>query len=196
MMLSPGTNFIEGRHIFLVPMAEEFVAIRTRWMNSEEIGRKLNLPAAISEESTRLWTAKLANDPTRLDLIIHTQENCQPVGYVGFRDIDVPNAKAEVYIGIGEPAGLSHGFEAVVVALDHLHQALNLNKIYTKIRKDNPLPLRIAKRLGATRDGVLRSEIFAHGKFHDVIVMSVLRCEFDAQRGAFEPYLKVVDPEE
>jgi diamine N-acetyltransferase len=193
MMLSPGTNFIEGRHIFLVPMAEEFVAIRTRWMNSEALGRKLNLPAAISEESTRLWTAKLANDPTRLDLIIHTQENCQPVGYVGFRDMDPGNRKAEVYVGIGEREGRSHGFPAVMLIIKYAFEVLGFNKVYGKMRSDNPLSMRILTKMGGAQEGVLRSDALVDGKFHDVTIVSVLRDEFDAQRRSFEPYLKPAD---
>ena len=156
------------------------VADRTRWMNDPEFRRMLNAPFPVSEISTRKWLERISSDPTREDMAICLIESDRLIGYTGFRDIDLANQKAEQYSGIGEKEywwqGL--GLEATLLGCRHIFSKYNLNKIIVKCRSENLAILRMYAKAGFQQDGIAREDLFSHGQFRDIVVMSILRREF------------------
>nr|WP_245837279.1 GNAT family protein [Virgibacillus phasianinus] len=64
---------------------------------------------------------------------------------------------------------------------------LNLHRIGLDVFEYNARAIKAYKKLGFQEEGVIRDELFYDGKFHDSILMGVLRKEFrkvgqDAQR--------------
>lgn len=155
-------------------------SIRAKWINDPEVRLMLNSPYPVSDTSTRDWVHKLITDPSKIDFIIYLKAKNLPIGYVGFRDIDLKNRKAEHYTGIGEKDYWRKGLasEAKLTALNYLFQTYDLNKVYVKIRTDNPAALDLNKKLGFLVDGVMRKEIYSHGAHRDLTILSILREEF------------------
>lgn len=168
---------ITGEQVYLVPMSEEFAAQRAAWMNQPRVRRHLALPQPIDTATTRAWAAGLADDPRRLDFIICIKTSKAAIGYVGFREINPAHRRAEIYLGLGEPGGLGHAAEALALALSHAFGALALHKVYARIRTNNRLALSLAQRIGGHLDGILRDEVFANGRFHDIAILSLLASE-------------------
>jgi ribosomal-protein-serine acetyltransferase len=52
--------------------------------------------------------------------------------------------------------------------------ALNLNRIEILVATGNARSLRVAEKVGAKREGVLRNRINAHGKIHDGVMHSLI----------------------
>ena len=56
-----------------------------------------------------------------------------------------------------------------------------MNKIYLHVFKANIKALRLYNKLGFIEEGILRRHIFKNGDFKDVVVMSILRGEWNTR---------------
>ena len=55
---------------------------------------------------------------------------------------------------------------------------MNINKIKLHVYSFNPRAIKSYEKCGFIKEGVLRQEIFRKGKYHDEIIMGLLRDEF------------------
>jgi len=171
---------ILGKSVFLRTFDLKHVAIRTKWMNDPEVREYLNSPFPVSEISTQNWLSNMLNDSSKLDFIICLQENERPIGYTGFRNIDLKNQKAESYTGIGEKEFWGYGYakESKILALRYIFKTYNLNRIYAVVRSDHEISLNLNKSIGYKIDGILRQDVYSKGEFRDMTIMSILAKEF------------------
>lgn len=171
---------IVGERVVLRAFDISDIPLRVKWMNDPKVRRFLNAPFPVSEASTRKWLDRVVSDPSQEDYLICLRETGKPIGYSGFRGIDFLNLKAECYSGIGELECMGKGYasEARIIALHHIFNKYNLNKIYTKIRPENTAAIRLSERVGFKREGVAREDLFSHGAFRDMLILSILRREF------------------
>jgi ribosomal-protein-serine acetyltransferase len=56
---------------------------------------------------------------------------------------------------------------------------LKLNRIEIVVAVRNTASLRVAEKVGATREGVLRSRLVAHGQIHDAVIFSLIRGDLE-----------------
>ena len=61
-----------------------------------------------------------------------------------------------------------------------------MNRIWAAILDDNQPSIKMHERCGYKQEGLFRQSVFKDGKFHDQIVMSILKEEFDV---AYHEYL-------
>ncbi|HKK87615.1 MAG TPA: GNAT family protein [Saprospiraceae bacterium] len=171
---------IKGKRVYLRLFEIKDASKRAEWMNDPELREMLNSPYPVSEYSTKEWVKKMTLDPSRIDFAICMIETDKLIGYTGFRDIDLTNNKAESYTGIGEKKHWEKGFaqESKKIALDYIFSRYNLNKVYAKIRKGHLASIKLNRSLGYTIDGTMRQDLFSHGKYRDMVIMSILREEF------------------
>lgn len=174
---------MKGSKVFLVSFDTAFVPDRVRWMNDPNFRKQLNAPYPVSERSTLRWLDRVIGDPSQIDLIICESDGGRPIGYTGFRGIDLANQKAESYTGIGEPEFRGAGFarEAKVLALQYLFNRWRINMVYALIRPENPAAIRLYHSIGYKTDGVLRNYLYSHGEFRDMAFLSLLKADFKAQ---------------
>lgn len=176
---------IIGDRIYLRPFEHKDVPIRTKWMNDPDVRKYLNSPYPVSEDSTENWLKNLANDKTRLDLIVCLKDGDMPIGYRGLRDIDYVNLKVEAYVGIGEKKYWGKGYskESMIISYRYYFNHYGFNKIYSKIRSDHKRMIETCLSYGLKVDGILRQDIFSHGEYRDMVLMSILRDEFFEKHG-------------
>lgn len=63
---------------------------------------------------------------------------------------------------------------------------LNLRRIWLRVDADHPRAIALYERLGFHGKGLLRSADWRRGHPVDVLVMGILRVDFDQRYGAFE----------
>ena len=61
---------------------------------------------------------------------------------------------------------------------------MNLNRLWLTVLADNPRAVRCYEKCGFVREGLLRQESFVDGKYRDVLMMALLREDYDRTRGA------------
>ena len=108
------------------------------------------------------------------------------IGAAGLR-LEAAHAKAELGYWIGKPHW-RHGYatEAAQAVVRYGFEQLHLERIHARFMTRNRASGRVLEKLGFTREGILRRDLFRFGEFVDCELWSLLREEF-AARGAKEP---------
>lgn len=104
-------------------------------------------------------------------------------GIVGFHRIDWINRAVELGYWLAPTArgrGLMTGCCRAMV--DHAMGRLGLNRIVIRCAEDNLKSRAIPERLGFTREGVQRQAEMLNGKYHDLVICSLLADEWKAAR--------------
>ncbi|WP_043635605.1 GNAT family N-acetyltransferase [Nonomuraea candida] len=163
--------------------AEELLAHMDR--GREFIGRYIALPDSVTDlESSRsflrAYAEKAAADTGR---IFGIWADGKLVGGVLFRTMDVPRGLAEAGCWL-EPSAVGRGLvtRAARVIIDWAVEERGIHRVEWLAAARNEGSIAVARRLGMTREGVLRESYPHRGERHDVEVWAVLAPEWRAAR--------------
>lgn len=108
------------------------------------------------------------------------------IGKCGTGKIDWKNASVMVWIFIGkvENRGKGYGSEALSLLVDFIFQEMNMNRVELGVFGFNERAIASYKKVGFVLEGVEKQDLFRKGKYNDVYVMSILKREYDAAKGA------------
>jgi RimJ/RimL family protein N-acetyltransferase len=104
-------------------------------------------------------------------------------GVTGLSSIDHANGQAEFAVGIAESVMRGRGFgtDAARLMLDLGFRDLRLHRIYLDVFAFNTRAIRMYERLGFVHEATLREAEKQHGRRVDVLLMSILREEWERQ---------------
>lgn len=113
--------------------------------------------------------------------IAHADDN-HCLGHVGLYQIDHRIRMAEFAIMIGEHAAWAKGLGRACTqfALEYGFDQLNLNRIHLSVLASNERALRLYRSLGFSEEGHLRQAQFKNNQYMDVLLMAMLREEYQA----------------
>ncbi len=116
----------------------------------------------------------LATDRNILGVI--TLGDGRPIGMTAFLDYDPVQKKAELRKLIGEPEhrGKGYGKQASALWIQYGIQNLGLRKIYLSTLETDLRNIRLNEELGFKVEGILRSECWFDGEYHDILRMAFL----------------------
>lgn len=183
--------YVTGHKVFLRPMERSDINdTYLDWVNDQ-----------------RLTTYILASGfPTNHDRAIEYFEASQPPNAVYFAVCDVEtgthigNARLSLIdwisrvatygriIGHPDYYGRGFGSDALIQLLRYGFHYLGLNRIWSSAVTSNDSSLGSNDKVGMTREGVLREYVYARGRFHDTIVLAMLRSDFDRLHGTPEDW--------
>lgn len=107
--------------------------------------------------------------------IICDNDNLNAMGTLILSDIDYKNGNAEVHIKlVSDARGKGYGSSALRTIVDYAFSELRLNCLYAHINAYNEKSQILFQNVGFVKEGTLRNRIFKAGKFHDVLVFSIL----------------------
>jgi RimJ/RimL family protein N-acetyltransferase len=100
--------------------------------------------------------------------------------------IDWRSRKAEIGIMIGDKRYWNKGYgtEAMRLILQHGFETLNLHRLYLRVFSDNSRAVRTYEKAGFVLEARMRETNFDNGRYRDDLMMSMLRPEWDAAKGA------------
>ncbi|MDB5249637.1 MAG: N-acetyltransferase [Segetibacter sp.] len=170
--------------VYLRAFESADLTLLNEWHNDEEInsltgGRK----HFVSSEYDKKWLEdKMLNNTKQLYWAICETATRNMVGYTSLNDIDFVNRKA--FMGglvIGDKATRSKGYatKAAILLLNYGFYELGLNKIYATCLSEHKTVVLTFLMLGFKRDGILRQDVFKGNKFRDVIMVSLLKEEYE-----------------
>lgn len=104
------------------------------------------------------------------------------IGNMGLVGIDwvARNAEVVVYIGEGEFRGKGYGSEAIAALAEFVFQSLNLHKLYARVFSYNERAMKSFERCGFRSEGILREHVFRDGRYHEVVMLGLLRKEWES----------------
>ncbi len=153
------------------------------WLNDPEVRQYLlmNLPLSMGQEER--WYEEMLKHPAAEQVLVievQTEEGWKPIGNTSFSEINWVNRSAEVGIFIGEKVfwNCGYGRQVMCLMLRHGFNTLNLNRIYLRVFENNLRGIRSYEHAGFHHEGKQRQAQYMNGKYYDILMMSVLRDEW------------------
>ena len=122
----------------------------------------------------------ILNSTSSKSYIIEESEGNTAIGVTSLINIDTKNRNAECIIDIGEKEywGKGYGTEALKVLLEYAFLELNLHRVSLRVFSLNERAIHIYNKLGFMKEGIMRESLYRNGKWHDILIMGVLKREY------------------
>ena len=156
------------------------------WLNDPEVTAYLSLylPLSITDEED--WFEAMRKGPKEehpLTIEIREAEgDWRPIGNCSIFGIDWKNRSGEIGIFIGAKQVWDRGYGTRVMRmlLKHGFDTLNLHRLFLRVYEPNRRGVRSYEKAGFVHEGRLREAEYREGRYLDVLVMSVLKWEWEA----------------
>ncbi len=114
-------------------------------------------------------------------VVVDAENSNECVGHVGLYNIDFRIGMAEFAILLGNPRvwGKGLGKACTNFALQYGFNELNLNRIYLSVLATNERAIMLYHSLRFAEEGRLRQAQYKNGHYVDVLLMSILREEYE-----------------
>lgn len=175
---------IYGERIRFRRVEKTDIPLFVEWINDPVVteGLSLYLPMGLWEEEE--WFESLAKNPQAerpLVVEIPDGDGWRAIGNVGVHNIDSVARSAEVGIMLGDKSIWNQGYgtEAMRLLLKHGFETLNLNRIQLYVYEKNTWAIRTYEKVGFVHEGRRREAHYKKGKYEDILIMSVLRVEWE-----------------
>jgi RimJ/RimL family protein N-acetyltransferase len=154
------------------------------WLNDPEVLAGLLLHLPLSQAMEERWFENMLERPAYeqpLAIEALTDAGWQLIGNCGYHNLDWRARSAEVGIFIGAKHLWNQGYgtETMRLLLRHGFVTLNLNRIYLDVYATNPRAIRAYEKAGFVLEGRKRQGMYKDGSYIDVLLMSVLRQEWE-----------------
>ncbi|ANQ47983.1 GNAT family N-acetyltransferase [Flammeovirga sp. MY04] len=168
--------------IELRPIQKENVNSFYQWLNDEEVIKyslslfqKLN-----SKQEIQKWFNTVIDDRVNLNKGIYIKGTNNFIGYAGISNISTTNKSGEYYIFIGDKDywGKGYGTATTTEIIKIGFTELGLNRIMLTVSEPNTGGLKAYQKAGFKLEGRLRQAAYRDHEFHDKIVMSILKEEY------------------
>ncbi|MGB5909954.1 MAG: GNAT family protein [Promethearchaeia archaeon] len=175
---------LKGERVKLAPLKREYIEKFLEWLNDPKITQYLMFHRPLTRDMEEEWFNNLKTKENTVIFSILLNENKTKEKLIGNCGIDDINWKDRVghcgiFIGDKENQGKEYGTEALRLLVDYGFNTLNLNRIELIVYDFNIRAMKSYKKVGFIEEGRKRQAAFKNGKYHDVIIMSLLREEWE-----------------
>jgi RimJ/RimL family protein N-acetyltransferase len=154
------------------------------WINDFEINANLSGHFPVSREELENYY-KNSQPPNAAMFAVCDKSDDTYIGNARLSSFDWINRTAAYgrMLGRAEYHGRGIGTEMLVLLARYAFSRLNLHRIYTGVVSTNEASIRSNEKAGATQEGVQRNHSYVQGEYRDVVMMGILREEFEARYG-------------
>ncbi len=170
---------IYGERIKLRALVREDVERLRNWRNLPELFRYHFSPLPLSQMEQERWYENYASGGRQTIFIIETLKEKQ-IGYTLIKDLDHKNQCAEIGLFLSpEFQEQGYGKDSFKTLMKFCFNELNLHRLMLEVFSFNDRAVQMYKKLGFQVEGTLRDAYFCEGQFHNIVIMSILRDEFE-----------------
>jgi len=178
--------FLDDETIYLRSLERDDLELFWQWFADREVV-KYSMGIWIfpySKIDTQEWLEQTIRDKQTLSLGIVEKASERLVGYAGITAISGINRSGEYYLFIGDKQswGKGYGTAATRMIVDYGFLSLNLNRIMLTVFASNTSALRVYTKAGFKEEGIMRQACYREGVYHDSVIMSILRQEWEERR--------------
>jgi RimJ/RimL family protein N-acetyltransferase len=173
---------IKGEKVRLRAIEREDIPRFVQWLNDRELVRHLLRYMPLSKAEEERWFERQLEDESSRVFAIETREGVH-IGNIGLDKTDWKNGHAELGLFIGEKEywGQGYGSDAIMALLDFAFNEMNLHRVYLHVLAFNQRAIRCYEKCGFVLEGTERESIFREGRYHDQLLMGLLREEFNSR---------------
>jgi RimJ/RimL family protein N-acetyltransferase len=172
---------IQGKRVRLRAVEPSDLPDYHRWLNDPEVIRYLKIYAPFSMADEEAWYAEVREDPNQMVFAIEI-ETGQLIGNLALMDLNWKDRRAELGIVIGDKSHWGKGYaqDAIQTLLAFAFGQMNLNRVYLRVFADHAPAINAYRKCGFIEEGRLREEMYVDGAYHDMLMMGILKREFEA----------------
>ena len=171
-----------GDNIYLSPISVDDVEQYAEMVNNIKVSvglGYLSYTNIIDFESEKEFLISVKKEKM---FAVRLLENDELLGNIGFNSLDIINRNGALGVLIGNPKYQRKGYgtEALKLILDYGFSFLNLRNISLSVFEYNEPAYNLYKKVGFKEAGRLRKAVEILGKTYDVIIMDMLKEEFQS----------------
>ena len=172
-----------GNRIYLRALEPDDYLTSVNWRNDDEILNMVGGPKYfVSSENEKEWVRNaILNNKDKIVLAICLTSNDKYIGNIMLQNVDWVNRSGHVPVLIGDKSEWNKGYatEARMLMLKFAFYERGLERIFAEVIEGNIGSVKMHEKCGYTVEGVLRKAVYKNGKFHNQVLLSILRDEFD-----------------
>jgi len=174
---------LKGKLVRLREYKQSDVELAYKYMNDPEVLLNLGngIPYPMILEKEQEWFDSQIKSKDTYSFAIESLEDGIYIGGCGINWYDWKNGTAEIGIFIGNQQFREKGYgtDAMKVLIDFIFNQTNINRIQLSTYSFNERAYKTYLKCGFKEEGRLRQRIFRNGKYHDEILMGLLREEYN-----------------
>lgn len=134
----------------------------------------------LHEAAEERWFSELGKDPGNVAFGIETLEG-EYIGNIGLHRINFEwgTGASGTFIGAKEHWGKGLGTDAKMLLLDYAFHFRHLRRVTSRVYEFNERSLNCQLTCGYQREGVMRKEIRKRGRLWDIVLLGVLKEEWE-----------------
>lgn len=171
---------LTGDLVRLRPLEPSDAAAHHRWNHDPEVMQWFahGYPAS-AERFAGEYGERPKNSYERVVLGIETLDGGRLTGVVALTgaEPETGGAELDLYIGEKDCWGRGYGTEASRLICRYGFDAMRLHRIQLWVADENAPAIRVYQKLGFVEEGRARDTLRRHGRWHDMVLMSVLEGE-------------------
>ncbi|SEG93433.1 Protein N-acetyltransferase, RimJ/RimL family [Nonomuraea solani] len=175
---------LKGERVTLRPAGPEHADGLIELISDPEVHRLTGSHGHVEPEHARRWYATRGEHTERLDLAIMADDDY--VGEVVLNELDTDNLSCNLRIALvgARVFGKGYGTEAIGLVLGHAFGTTPLHRVKLAVYAFNERARHVYKKIGFVEEGVERDALRWDGEWHDAVLMSILRPEWQARWGS------------
>lgn len=178
-----GASILRGEKVYLRELRDVDLPLLVKWWNDPQAAALQTFVVRPQPESTivekfRAWSANQESTGAWFTIVAQVDDGL--VGSISLFCAQAPTRAATLAISIG-PEHWSRGLgtDALRVMVRYGFQELGLNRIGLGVWAFNDRAIAAYRKAGFVEEGRRRQMTFHAGRFHDEVLMSILRTEWD-----------------
>jgi RimJ/RimL family protein N-acetyltransferase len=153
------------------------------WLNDPEVTQFLLIAYPMSQAFEEKWFESMIERGLAEQVLVierKVDDDYEPIGNTSFMHIDWVSRNAEIGIFLGEKKVWSQGYgrEAMKLMLRYGFNQMNLHRISLQVYEHNIRGIKAYEHAGFVHEGRLRQDVFKEGVYRDVLIMAVIRPEW------------------
>ncbi len=174
-----------GGGVELAPLREQDSDALFAWINDRELVQLSSPFEPVDRADHDRWFGSIRDRDDVEIFAIRLSDGDRLIGSCQLNRIDRRNRTCELQIRIGDPdaRGHGHGTEAVRLLLRHAFGPLGMDRVGLHALATNEAAIRAYEKVGFEREGVLRGGALIDGERVDLVLMGILRDEFEGGGG-------------
>ena len=178
------TPFLVGETIYFRPFEPGDGADVARWFRERELSGRFASGLPMSEEAAARFVEGLARDERQVGVAVARRADDKLVGAIRIHSLQPQRRTGGYRLALDSAArgGEKIAQEATRLVLAYVFETLGLNRLWLHEWAGDETARRRFAKAGFTEEGVLRQEAWKDGAYEDVVVMAILREEWDRGR--------------
>jgi ribosomal-protein-alanine N-acetyltransferase len=173
---------LETERLFLRPISKHDIDFVYELFKRPETNKYSQYPnLASKKEAEKLYEEFMKpGNPSRFRLIIELKEKEVPIGTIGLHDYSFKHKRAEIgYDLFHEYWGNGFTTEAMKEIVRYSFTDIGLRRLEATVDPENHASIRILTKTNFRYEGRLRKKFFYKGSWHDELLYSIIREDFE-----------------